>query len=597
MQNKTQNTVHDIFALYFEGKSNQKLAYTLSKKLEHGHICIDIDNSPPEDKDYLSLNKIESSKYVTQDAINNIKPFVLHNNKVYLHRYYYYETNILERINQLINTGKNNRKRQINSIIKNKKYILDLFELKHEENLEKDLLIPWQLIAVLSSILNNFSIITGGPGTGKTTTITKLLAILFKINPDISVALAAPTGKAAARLNESLITGANNLKHLSNDIVEKFKELKAQTIHRLLGVKYESTEFVHNKENPLKYDLIIIDESSMIDVAMMSKLLDSIQIKSKLVLLGDKDQLSSIEAGSIFGDLCKSQAKINSFLNIDFEFFNNIITTEELQIPPSFATNNGNILTGTIVELQRSYRFKSTEGIGKFSNLVIHGISDEQQIFEPFNECVNTTQCVKITEDFNELDFYKMISHYQKYIKEKNIDNALKYINEVKVLCAVKEGEYGVSNYNNKIENYLKSRGLLNPKQGFYHNQIIMISTNDYSLGLYNGDIGIVRNDPASDQLKAYFQSEDKIINYPVANINNYKTVFAMTIHKSQGSEFENIIVILPENQENTLISRELIYTAVTRAKNNVLLISKKDILIKAVNNKTQRISGIMDRI
>jgi len=592
IQNR-QNTIHDIFASYFVDTTTKILAHTVSKKLEDGHICIDLNSG--EESEIFDIEKIKSSPYVASEQNNKILPFILHNDKIYLQRYFYYETNIIERIKGLISEGEINKKKYINDILKYKDYILALFELKYEEYLEKKLLIPWQLIATLVVLKNNFSIITGGPGTGKTTTIAKLLAILFKINPNISIALAAPTGKAAARLNESLLNVANDIKHLSGDIFNKFTELKAQTIHRLLGVRNESIEFAYNKNNPLKYDLIIIDESSMIDVAMMSKLLDAVPSKSRLVLLGDKDQLSSIEAGSIFGDLCKSQTQINNFSLSDVELFNDIIKNDNFKI--TYTPHQSNILSGSIVELQRSYRFKHSEGIGKFSNLVINGITEPELLIKPFEKCQNNTQCVKITSDYNSSDYFNMIGLYENYIKEGNISIALNHLENVKVLCAVKEGEYGVNHYNKSIENYLKSKGLLKPKAGFYNNQPIMITSNDYSLNLFNGDIGIVRLDTDKNQLRAYFQVEEKIISYPVSSINRYKTVFAMTIHKSQGSEFKNIVVILPKKQEHKLISRELLYTAVTRAKNNVLIISDENVLLSAVGQKTQRISGIKDRI
>ncbi len=597
MKNKTQNTIHDIFASYFQDTSIQRLAYTVSKKLEEGHICLDLDLIDAHSKDDLDIKSILSSPYLTRDVEQDLKPFVLHNNKIYLQRYFYYETHILNKISELIQQGKKNRDSREKTLLELKDMFKILFPPKHEDNLDRELIIPWQMIAVFNVILNNFAIITGGPGTGKTTTITKLLALLFAINPKTSVAIAAPTGKAAARLNESISNGIKNIKSLEKDVISKFVELKAQTIHRLLGVNIDSTVFTYNNENKLQYDIVIIDESSMIDVTMMSKLLEAIPANCRLVLLGDKDQLSSIEAGSIFGDLCNSQNPINSFCGKDIDLYNNIIENDSISIPQSYIAQNPNILTGSIIELKRSYRFKNDEGIGKFSNLVIRGKSDFDTLIEPFQTCKNDMQCVKVTQDYDDPGFIEMINKYEDYINEPDMEKALGKINIVKVLCAVKEGEYGVKQYNSMIENHLKSRGLIKPKAGFYHNQIIMISSNDYSLGLFNGDIGIVREESDTGNLKVYFQNENNILSYPVSNINRYNTVFAMTIHKSQGSEFNNIVIVLPKKTEHKLISRELIYTAVTRAKTNALVISDYDILLDAVQNKTQRVSGIVDRI
>lgn len=597
MLNQTKITIHDIFAAYFDNPLIKRLAYTVSKKLEEGHICYELNQENDENGEVFDNNLLKESTFITDNPTDNIQPFVILNNKIYLHRYYYYETNILDKVNSLIQTDQKDRENRIKDLLKTKEFISTIFKNDIDESLDIDLQIPWQMIAVFSSVLNDFSIITGGPGTGKTTTITKLLAILFFLNPDLNVALAAPTGKAAARLNDSIINGANSIQKIPLEIKSKFLELKAQTIHRLLGVKYNSPDFKHNKENPLKYDIIIIDESSMIDVTMMSKLLDSIDSNSKLVLLGDKEQLSSIEAGSIFGDLCKTQNPANNLDKADIDLYNSFIEEENLKIPQKFIAKNQNVLTGCIIELKRSFRFKNTEGIGKFSNLVINGISDKSQLIDSFQECNDIQQCVRITNNYNDSALNDILNKYEDYIVEPDIEKALKKLNLIKVLCAVKEGKYGVNNYNTIIETYLKSKGLLSPKNGFYHNQIIMITSNDYSLGLFNGDIGIVRKDPKTKQLRVYFHSENKIINFPTSNINSYNSVFAMTIHKSQGSEFENVVIILPKDDENKLLSRELIYTAVTRAKNNVLIITDNEVLTTSIQKKTQRVSGIIERI
>jgi len=592
---QTHNTIHDIFSKYFNGTSIQKAAYHVSKKLEEGHICLDIDKYNKQEKDSFDLKEIGNSSYVSTDGLNNIQPFVLLNDKLYLHRYFKYETVILDKISELTDEGKKFYKERKSSLEFLTYFISILFQEKFPFKNSNE--IPWQLIASLKVVLNNFSIITGGPGTGKTTVITKFLSILYTLNPNTSVALAAPTGKAAARLNESIINTISSNEKLSKEIKEKFYSLKAQTIHRLLEIQYNSPYFNHNKDNLLKYDVVVIDESSMIDAALMAKLLESIGSKSRLIMLGDKNQLASVEAGSIFGDLCKSQENNSIFAKDEIDFFNKFIDSDFKKLNSKFISGSKNIVSGSIIELTKSYRFKNTEGIGKFSSLVIKGNSNIEQLITPFKKCISDKECVKISEDYNSNSFTEKLKIFEDYAKEIDIETALTKLNKIKILCAVREGEYGVKHYNNIVEKYLQAKGLINPQPGFYDKQAIMITANDYMIGLFNGDVGIVREDEESKEKYAYFIVDGNLKKFPIVNINNFETVFAMTIHKSQGSEFDNIVIILPKDSNHKILSRELIYTAVTRAKQNVLVLGSNEVLLKAVKRKIERVSGIKERL
>lgn len=593
MQKHKNNTIHDIFSNYFEGDTIQRAAYFVSKKLEEGHICLDINDHNKHEDEFLDLEKINSSPFVSTKKLDNIQPFILLNDKLYLHRYFRYETIILDKITELVKTGNNLHEERKENLEKIKTIIINTFQNESETELD----INWQLIASLNALLNNFTIITGGPGTGKTTVITKFLSLLYLLNPNVSLALAAPTGKAAARLNESITNTISSLSNIPIEIKEKFQSLNTQTIHRLLGVQYNSPYFVHNKDNLLKYDVIIIDESSMIDAALMAKLLDSISSESRLIMLGDKNQLASIEAGSIFGDLCKSQNNNIVFSENDINFYNKFIEQTNSKLSTDYINNSTNWVAQNIIELKKSYRFKNDEGIGRFSSLVIEGITDKTQLIEPFKNCNNDIQCVKLIEDYSSKEIKEMLKLYEEYAKESDIKTALLKLNNIKILCAVKEGEYGVKNYNKIVENHLKSKSLLNPSLGFYDKQAIMISSNDYSTGLFNGDIGVIRKNTKTNILHAYFIIDDKLKEFPLININKYETVFAMTIHKSQGSEFKNICIILPKDSNHQLLSRELLYTAVTRAKEKVLIVGNDEVLINAVNRQIKRISGIGNRL
>jgi len=591
MNSISQNTIHDTFAAYFKNAVLQNAAYWVSKKLEEGHICLDLEDELFSENNNIDKEKLLSLDLVTTDPQKNIQPFVLFNNKLYLQRYFYYETGIIDKIKTLLsgNTGKKYQ----NELLKKKQFTENIFK----DNINEDQRISWQLIASLSAIINDFVIITGGPGTGKTTTITKFLALLFSIDPGISVSIAAPTGKAAARMNESLANVAEKESNIPEDIRNKINKISAGTIHRLLGVNYHNNSFVHNSENRLKQDVIIIDEASMIDVALMAKLFDAIRDDAKLILLGDKNQLASVEAGSIFGDLCNIPDKSNIINTADVDFYNNFIIDEKQKLPYP-ESNTENLLAGKIIELQHSYRFDLKYDIGKFSSLVIAGITGENQLLYPYEKCGNKVQCVKISEDYNDPVFNDYLKYYEEYASEEDIEKAFEKLKKSMILCVVREGTYGFKTYNRLVEKHLESKGLINSDGIFYHKQPVMITSNDYNLGVFNGDIGIIRKDDDTEQMYIYFQDDKEgIRKFPVVNITSFDTVYAMTIHKSQGSEYDNVVVVLPGDENIHILSRELIYTAVTRARKNVLILSKKEVLIQAVKRKINRISGIKERI
>ncbi|MEG1587512.1 MAG: AAA family ATPase, partial [Bacteroidales bacterium] len=339
-----------------------------------------------------------------------------------------------------------------------------------------------------------------------------------------------------------------------------------QTIHKLLGTIQNSVTFRHNAQNPLPYDLIIIDESSMIDAALMSKLLDSVGSESRIILLGDRNQLVSVEAGSIFGDLCLAK--------------------------------ECDLLQNRITEFTFSHRFKEELGIGKLSKAVLNG---EQHTIK---EELTTGSSDEITYDFqySESLFKQYALLYKGFITAANPKEALKSINEIRFLCATRDD---VKETNRRIEKILADENIagFNPTTEFYINRPIMITRNDYILDLRNGDIGIIRkatNESGHESTYAFFESNDpeKPKKIPVGLLPEHETVFAMTIHKSQGSEFTNVAVILPKDGvAEQLLTRELFYTAVTRAKKQVLVQSDRITFDNCFKKSVTRSSGIGSRL
>ena len=589
---QTLNDVHQQFASFFKSETLQPYAYLVSKKLSEGHICLRLDELDTEKENLPAYYKwngaVDLLKEKLVTSVEGIKqPFVLHNKRLYLQRYFNYETMILNRIMEFIAAEKILEAERTDLLNKHQSFIKGLFNSAGPEG---KLIANWPLAAVITGILNNFTIITGGPGTGKTTTVAKILAILFMMDPGLKVALAAPTGKAAARMAESLKKA--NLR-VDAGITEKFQSMQPSTIHRLLKYIPDSPYFKHNRQNPLDYDVLIIDESSMIDVALFAKLLDAIGPKTRLILLGDKDQLASVEAGSLFGDLCQAQKSLNIFTESRAGLINSFCELSSAQITQnSIAEKADHPLFQHIIELQYSHRFRSEEGIGKFSGAIIQ---NNEEVIQSFL-VPNADLQVQVDMEYSQKLFEDFVKGYEEYIREKDIKTALLKLNGLKILCAIRDGEQGLYALNRKVEKYLSERKLISLTNEFYEHRPILVSSNNYVLGLFNGDVGIIRKDEKG-VLKAWFEdSEGKIIPFIPGLLSSVETVYAMTIHKSQGSEFDRVMLVLPDVENISILTRELVYTGLTRAKSRILLQGREVIILQAANARVQRASGIAQR-
>jgi exodeoxyribonuclease V alpha subunit len=465
----------------------------------------------------------------------------------------------------------------------------------------------WQKVAAAVALSKQFSIISGGPGTGKTTTVVKLLAAVIEqstLSNDEDAAmvikLVAPTGKAAARLTES-IGGALHKLPLAPDI-KAVIPTEASTIHRLLGAIPNQPEFRHNRHNPLHLDLLVVDEASMVDLAMMVKLVDALPKHARLILLGDKDQLSSVEAGAVLGDLfsfhqqgysAKQQATLTKLTG-----FTDITKDDAV-----------GAITDNLCLLRKSYRFDAHSGIGQLAAAVNRGsVADYNSIQD-----ANFTDIGRysLTGEYYAKLFIELASHYSEYLAEQRslesgqtlsetdmlglAKNKLHQFQKTRLLCAVREGEFGVTHCNRLIERQLSQKRLIQTTEQWYVGRPIMVAQNDHNLGLYNGDIGLCLVDQTNDQgrLKVYFELPDGSIKAVLpSRVPAHETAFAMTIHKSQGSEFDTTYMLLPQTY-TPLLSRELVYTGITRAKKSLRLFANKDVMERAISSPTKRASGL----
>ncbi len=597
-------TVHHQFASFFKEQEDlQAFAYAASKSLAEGSICFDTSADPKEIfKGYREEENMtgfapelpngDSSLLGNEQDVK--KPFVLHENNFYITRYFSYETEIIDGIKGLISKGAGEKVKRLERL-KGSEEFQKLVESR-DRTLETD----WQLAASAVAYLNNFSIITGGPGTGKTTTVAKILSLLYEEKEDLDVKLAAPTGKAAMRMKEAL---ANN-KQVSEDFREKISDLKPYTLHRLLGVKHQSPYFKHDRENKLQADIIIVDEASMIDVALFAKFINAVGPNTRLVLLGDQNQLASVEAGSLLGDLCNSVEEKNLFSPGLKGNLKELFPSLNLQ---SHAGNE-KLLQDHIVELQHSYRFDENPEFRKWSEAVINNKQDE---LESFFKVGRPEGNIHVDAEYSEKEFEKFIKGFEKYIAEKDVAKAIEIFNGLRILAVIRKGRNGVEGLNARVENYLKNRKKITLNNVFYENRPVIVTRNHPDLNLFNGDVGLVRKDKISGKMRIWFLDEEKELekknggedrekklrNFSPGVLTDVETVYAMTVHKSQGSEFDRVFLVMPKSEELTLLTRELLYTGITRAKNRLTLQGTEEVIKKSAGARVKRASGITKRI
>ncbi len=452
--------------------------------------------------------------------------------------------------------------------------------------------IDWQKIAAAIAVLKPFSVITGGPGTGKTTTVVKLLALLVEQRETTPprIALAAPTGKAAARLSESIREKKSQLR--CSDAVRDAITDEATTLHRLLGVIPGKVNFRHNRDNPLHLDVLVIDEASMIDLPMMSRLLDALPPHCRLILLGDKDQLASVEAGSVLGDICAAGLRDGYSAE----------TCQQLQALTGHSLlalkKRDSPLNDTIVWLRKSYRFDDAGGIGMLAIAVNAGKA--QQALASFDDLLNDN--IKLESITAEQLRHRLaeqgVAYYRHYLQCDNPADALQAFNRCRILSALRDGMFGVQQLNQRLEQALNQQRLIDNRQRFYAGRPIMVTRNDAALKLYNGDIGLIWPDSDNEgRLRAFFIMPDGSLRKILPNrLPQHETTYVMTVHKSQGSEFEQVTLLLPD-EALQVISRELLYTGITRAKKRVEIWSHPAIFERAINRPTARASGLTEAL
>ncbi|BCA38354.1 exodeoxyribonuclease V subunit alpha [Kluyvera ascorbata] len=450
--------------------------------------------------------------------------------------------------------------------------------------------IDWQKVAAAVALTRRISVISGGPGTGKTTTVAKLLAALVQMagTDKCRIRLAAPTGKAAARLTESL--GAALRKLDLSDAQKAMLPTDASTLHRLLGAQPGSQKMRYHAGNPLHLDVLVVDEASMIDLPMMSRLIDALPPHGRVIFLGDRDQLASVEAGAVLGDIC-------SWVNAGYtaERAAQLSRLAGATVPAGDGQTAG-ALRDSLCLLRTSYRFGSDSGIGQLASAVNRGNKKEiDAVFaRGFSDIELKPQ--HSTDDYAAMldDARAGYGPYLQLLREQaDPEVVLAAFGEYQLLCALREGPWGVSGLNQQFEQLLTRHRQIVPQRHsrWYEGRPVMIARNDSALGLFNGDIGVALD--RGEGMRVWFPMPDGTIkSVQPSRLPEHDTAWAMTVHKSQGSEFTHAALVLP-TQIVPVVSRELVYTAITRAKVRLSMYADKNLLAQAIATRTERRSGL----
>ena len=570
----------------------------------------------------------EKGQAQTAQPLNQAEPIVLSHDRLYLRRYFQFE----QELKQVVCERRNISEQQTSlsadgsTALANVSEIKSIIETLFPESIQQDASkandIDWQAVAVANAINKDFAIIAGGPGTGKTYTVTKLLAALIMLASATSksnssdkdndfiaprISLVAPTGKAAQRLSESITSAVKGFRGKIDDAVLDLIPEQAQTIHRLLGVIPEQVNFRHHQDNLLAIDILLIDEVSMVDLPMMTRIFRALPAHTKVILLGDADQLPSVAVGSVLADFAPRPHVGYSVLN--HQYLAQVTGYQSLEKDVTVLAENRQYSAADCVAfLMKSRRFDGEGGIGRIANYVIKGNYQESWQLLQASAALDNSAQTELFDNEKELTLLSgsietwltpLVEQYYLGISQcSKVEDAFVLLAKFRILSSTRKGPQGVENLNALVIDILRDKGVI-PFNRFesnttlYAGQPIMISENDYRLGVYNGDIGLLwRN--SHGHLMAVFENAQGGHDWILpSRLPKFETVYAMTIHKTQGSEFAHVAMVLPEQKDNRLLSRELLYTGITRAKQRLSIASSQSVWQSGVSQQVKRHSGL----
>jgi exodeoxyribonuclease V alpha subunit len=581
-------------------ESPQMLAALVSRLLGDGHICVRLDriasvisewptSVQPELRRLLPSDTLSAKALIDQTVIGDgraLTPLVLSEDRFYLYQYFQYERQVAHALSV---------RAELDHTLTDAH--MAMLACTADQLFKADESPDWQKVAACNAVMNRLAVISGGPGTGKTTTVTKLLAMYLTLERDKRLAdgnehwpviqLAAPTGKAAARLSES-IAGAKESLPLDAGLKAHIPA-QGQTLHRLLGVRPNNNQVKYHRDNPLHLDLLVVDEASMIDLPLMAKLLDALPPHAKLILIGDRYQLASVEAGSVMGDLCDQPEVVvkSSSLQKRLADLCQVDLREGLEKP----------MANAVSFLKKSYRFRDDSGIGALAFAVNQG--NLPALKTALSGQYDDVDWVPDTSDTPDALLDHMLKQYTPFFecvqKGAQASLVLETFNQFRLLTGMRRGRFGVESLNEAFEERLLKARAITPNGRWYSGRAVMITRNEPSLSLYNGDVGVALLDETSGKIRVWFDLGGTLKSFSTSRLPQHEPVFAMTVHKSQGSEFDQVTLLL--HGAGRGLSRELVYTGITRAKKRCLLWGDKAVLVKSAQSPTIRMSGLSDRL
>ena len=591
-----------IAGLDSEAAPEVKLAAAiLSRVVRSGDSCLDLEKSADRpiggETDHERAPALVKwvSALLSSDAVGRPGqrcPLILDSqNRLYLYRYWQYERRLADAILKRVSRPLS----EVRSI--EFKHALDRYFPASTGNG-----FDWQKFAAVMVLSKYFCVITGGPGTGKTFTIARMLALYCALNQGTAprIHLAAPTGKAAAQLKSSVFEAKSRMEIPA--AIERCIPDEVFTLHRLLRVQRGSSDFYYNAKNQLPTDILIVDEASMVDLALMSRLVAALPDDARLILAGDRDQLASVEAGSVLGDIC---GQLNGHkYSRQLNRFHHQVSGEPL---PQAAVNEDAAcgpMGDAIAVLHHNHRFDSDSGLGALSQAVRAGKTADafDLLIDPGERDLQWID-YQMQDDVSGQLSSALLKGFKGYLESQNAMSALNAMQQFQILTALRRGPHGADGINLLAETVLARNRLIRPETSSggrsYHGRPVIITHNDYDMQLFNGDIGVIWKDEEGrgDQLSAFFTAADgSYRKIWLHRLPAHETVFAMTVHKSQGSEFNHVMLFLPP-QDNELLTCELIYTALTRARRKVTVWAPQAVLKKALQRRLARSSGLRDAL
>ena len=560
-----------------------------SRATASGDVCVQLSEFAAHALPTLDLTTPDLSSWIESlracpviGAPGEFRPLVLdEKGRLYLYRYWEYEKRLADNILARAVDADDVDEKLLRKGLK--RYFPD----------ERD---AEQKLAAATAVLRRFAVISGGPGTGKTTTVVKIIALLAEQAGArrLSVALAAPTGKAAARVQDAM-RGALTRLELDLFTRDSMPE-EAVTIHRLLGARKESISYRHGPGNPLSLDVLIVDEASMADLALAVRLMEALPARTRVILLGDKDQLASVEAGSVLADICR-------YSGYSTRFAKKLASVTGVAAGKIvMAGTDAPALSDSIALLERSYRFGPESGIGNLARLVNAGQGEEALELAAGARHGDLAWHSVSPSELRSSIASSVIDRLRGYFDAVGANESplrmFELLNEFRVLCARRSGRFGARGVNGTIEELLDEKRLVDTGDTWYAGRPVMITRNDYNLRLFNGDVGITLPDPeAEGRLKVFFFSgSEGLRGMAPSRLPEHETVYAMTVHKSQGSEFGDVLLILPD-EVSPIMTRELIYTGVTRAMRRVEVWGTEAVFVGAVKQRLTRASALAERL